>query len=114
LFLTGAVLLGTYLGLQYLRGNVRKPGLIAAHLLLGAAGLELTAMLLRGTPSGDVTPAGRFGTVAAGLLAVAMGSGFAAPLLGPRSRQTANLILGTHAGLGALGFVLFLFWVANL
>jgi len=112
-FLTAATVLGVYLGFLYLRRIVRKPVLIGVHLLLGAAGIEMTVMLLRGTPGGEATPAGTFGVVAAGLLALAMVSGLAAPLLGRRSRQTANIMLSTHAGIALAGFALFLAWMTN-
>jgi len=70
-------------------------------------------MLLRGAPNGDVAPAGLLGTVAAGLLAVALLSGLAAPLVSRKSRTTANVALATHAGFGLAGFVVFLTWVAS-
>ena len=109
---TAAVGMGLYLGLLYLR-RVRRPVLVGAHLLLGAAGLEATAMLLRGTPDGTVTPAGTFGIVAAATLATTMISGLAAPLVAKRSRRNSNIALGIHASVGVTGFVLFLAWLAG-
>jgi hypothetical protein len=52
LLLTGAVVLGLLLGRDYLRRVRSKPALIGFHLLLGAGGIEVTVMLLRGAPSG--------------------------------------------------------------
>jgi len=110
--LTAAVGLGLYLGLLYLR-RVRKPVVVGAHLLLGAAGLETTVVMLRGAPDG-VTLAGSYGGAAAALLALTLVSGFSAPLLGKGSRRTANILLATHAGIGVTAFVLFLVWLSSL
>jgi hypothetical protein len=110
--LTAAVGLGLYLGLLHLR-RVRKPVVIGAHLLLGVAGLETTVVMLRGAPDG-ITFAGSFGVVAAALLALALVFGFSTPLLGKRSRRTANILLATHAGIGVTAFVMFLAWLASL
>jgi hypothetical protein len=112
LFVTAATALGIYLGVLFLR-RVRRPVLIGVHLILGAAAVEMTAMLLRGTPGGEAVPAGAFGVAAACLLAVAMISGFAAPLFYRQSPRTANVVLATHAGVGVAGFLVFLVWAAS-
>jgi hypothetical protein len=110
-----SVALGLFLGLQYLRRVRRKPALIAVHLMLGGAGLEGMAVLLRGTPDGTVIPAGLLGNAAALLLATAMVSGLATPMIGKRSpRKVGSIALATHVGFGAGGFVLFLAWVLQI
>jgi hypothetical protein len=110
--LSASVALGLYLGFQYLRRVRSKPALIAIHLMLGAAGLEGAAMLLRGTPDGTIMPAGALVNTAALLLATAMISGFATPIIAKRSpRRVCSITLATHVGFGATGFVLFLVWV---
>jgi hypothetical protein len=111
--LTVAVGLGIYVGILYLR-RVRKPVLIGLHLLLGVAGIEAMVMMLRGAPDGAVAPAGSFGIAAAVLLATAMVSGLAAPLLAKHSRQGGNAVLATHAAVGVLGFLLVLAWASQL
>jgi hypothetical protein len=98
--------------LNYLKG-IRKPGLIAAHLLLGAAALEQVAMLLRGSPSGGEWPNESLVKTAGLLLAIGMGLGFATPLV-RHSRQTMNTVLVGHIGAAAAGFVLFLAWLARM
>jgi hypothetical protein len=113
LFLTAAAGSGLVLGWLYLRRK-RKPVLIGLHLLLGAGGLETMIILLRGPPNGDASPTGAFGSVASGLLALAMFSGLTAPLFGKQSRKTANILVATHAGVGIAGFVFFVAWVSNL
>jgi hypothetical protein len=110
--LSAASALGLYLLLLFLRG-VRKPGLIALHLLLGFGGLETLVMLLHGSPDGtgpssDVS----FGKIAAGLFAVSAFSGFIAALA-RRSPVAANVVLGTHVTVGLAGFALFLAWVSG-
>jgi hypothetical protein len=113
ILLSGAVVLGVLLGIEYLRRVRSKPMVIGVHLLLGAGGLEVIAMLLRGTPDGGVMPAGAIGQAAAGLLAFAMCSGLVAPLIGRRSRATMNVALVTHVTASAAGFVLCLWWFAR-
>jgi hypothetical protein len=113
ILLLAATVLGVVLGLRHLRRMRRPPVMIGAHLLLGAGGLELFAMLLRGTPSGTIFSAGTFGWVAAALLAVSMFAGVSAALF-RRSPRAAQLVLLTHAALGAVGVLLFFVWVATL
>ena len=110
--LSAAAGLGLFLGWLYLCG-VRRPVLVGAHLLLGVGGIETMVMLLGGAPNGDVAPSGLLGPVAAGLLAGALLSGLATPLVARQSRTTANVALATHAGLGLAGFIVFLAWVAS-
>jgi len=107
-----AVGLGIFLGVEYLRRVRSNPVMIGLHLLLGAGGLELVAMRLRGTPEGVVTPAGHLGSVAALLLVLAMFTGLIAPMIGRRSRGTMNLALAVHASIAFAGFVLLLASVA--
>jgi hypothetical protein len=113
-FLAAAAALGSFLGLLYLRGLRRKPVLIGTHLLLGAAGLEQMAIMLRGAPNGIVLEAGVLGNLAAGFVAAAMFSGLAAALLPARSRRVVDVTLATHASVGFAGLALFLAWASNL
>ena len=48
--LSAAMCLGVIMGIQYLRRVRSKPVMIGVHLLLGAGGLEVLAMMLRGAP----------------------------------------------------------------
>jgi len=112
LLLTVAAVLGVWLGVLYLR-RVRRPALIGVHLLLGAASLQVTLMMLRGMPNGDSAPATAIGLGAAGCLAAAMFSGLLAPLVGRGSRRAANLAVATHASAGLGGFLLFMAWIVR-
>jgi hypothetical protein len=115
LLITVAVTIGLYLGLLYLRGVRPRRILLGAHILLGMGGLEQLAIFIRGsTPSGATVNVGSFGTAAAELFALAMLSGFIAPLLGQHSRRNGEYMLAAHAFTGAAGFVLFLIWISNI
>ena len=111
--LVAAAALGSYLLLLYTRG-VRKPVLIGFHLLLGFGGLETLVVLLKGTPSNDGFPAGSYGNVAAGFLALAAFSGLLAPIIGRRSNATANLMVLTHVSVGLAGLCLCVAWASSL
>lgn len=110
LLLTAAAALGVYLGVLYLR-RVRRPALIGVHLLLGAASMQVTLMMLRGMPNGESAPATTIGLAAAACLAAAMFSGLLAPLIGRGSRQAANIAVLSHATAGLGGFLLFMTWI---
>lgn len=113
LIITTGVAIGVYLGLLYLRGVRPRKIVLGAHILLGMGGLEQLAILMRGAPSGAALNVGSFGTGAAALFALALLSGFTAPLLGQRSRRNGEFMLATHALTGAAGFVLLLVWISN-
>ena len=105
-------MLGAYLLLLYTRG-VRKPVLIGFHLLLGFGGLETLVVLLKGTPNSDGIPAGPYGNIAAGFLALAAFSGLLAPIIGRRSNGAANLMVITHVGMGLAGLALCIAWASS-
>jgi hypothetical protein len=113
LLMAVAVVLGVYLGLLYLRRTRPKKIFLGAHILLGMGGLEQVAILIHGAPSGVILKAGAYGTLALGMFALAMFSGFVAPLLGQKSRRNGEFMLATHALVGAAGFVFLLVWVSN-
>jgi len=114
ILVTGAVLLGIYLGIFYLRGVRPRRILLGAHILMGIGGVEQMALLIHGAPSGAME-SGSLVKAAAGLFALAIFSGFTAPLLAQSTRrQNGELMLAAHAGLGIAGFVLFLAWVSNI
>jgi len=108
LFFTGTICLGLWLGLEYLRRVRSRPVMIGMHALLGAGGLEVMVMLLRGAPDGSTLPGTSLMRAAALLLLLAMMSGLLAPMIGRRSRRTMNVALAAHVGVAATGFALFL------
>jgi hypothetical protein len=109
---TATVALGLFLGYQYLRRIPSRPTMIGIHLLLGAGGMELVAMLLAGTPDGAAAPTGKLAHAAAALLLLALFTGLLAPMIGRRSRPTMNAALATHACAAGAGFALLLAWFA--
>ncbi len=114
LLVTGAVLLGIYLGIFYLRRVRPKRILLGAHILMGLGGVEQLALLIHGTPNGAMASES-FVKAAAGLFALSIFAGFTAPILAQSSRrQNGEIMLAAHAGLGIAGFVLFLVWLSNM
>ena len=113
LLVTGAVLLGIYLGIFYLRGVRPKRILLGAHILMGIGAVEQLALLIHGAPSGAIATKSLI-KAATGLFALAIFSGFIAPLLAQSTRrQNGEIMLAAHAGLGIAGFVLYLAWISN-
>ena len=110
LLYTVTVGLGLYLGYEYLRRIRSRPAMIGIHFLLGAAGMELVAMLLAGAPDGRAPLAGALAHAAAGVLLLALFTGVLAPMIGRRSRPVMNAALATHACAACAGFVLLLAW----
>jgi hypothetical protein len=114
LLLSGAVVLGILLGLDYLRKVRSKPAVIGFHFLMGAAAVETMAMLIRGAPDGTATPALATLKVAAALLAFALFSGLLAPMVGRGSRARMNVALLTHVSAAAGGFLLCVVWLVRV
>ena len=94
------------MALWHLRAASRPP-LIAgiAHGTIGAAGLAILLLSLRGPPRGVDTGVGSFGTIAAILFAAALLTGAALLLL-----RRKGTVMAIHAGLAITGFVLLLAW----
>jgi hypothetical protein len=111
LLITLTVALGAYLGLQYLRDIPRKGWITALHLIAGAFAMESLAVLLHGTPDGQIVDAGDTGHWAVGLLIAALFTGFVAAVIGRRGVKGTGWVLAAHAGAGAMGFGLLLVWV---
>ena len=115
LMLTASMALGLWLGWQFIKRVRSNPIHIGFHLILGVIGLEAVAMLMRGTPSGAITPSGSWGKVAALVLALAIITGFATSVVMRRwSRKSTGTALAIHSVLGSIGFVMFLAWVFSV
>ena len=107
ILLFGAVGVGGYLGMNYLRHIPNKPILTAAHLLMGAGALEQLVIDL----SGD--RGGAYGYKAAGLMAITLALGFLGAD-GRKSHRKAGYVVAVHAAAGSLGFLLFLAWLSTV
>jgi hypothetical protein len=114
LLLSGAVILGIILGLDYLRRERSKPAVIGFHFLMGAGSLETIAMMIRGAPDGAPTPAVATLKVAAALLAFALFTGLLAPMVGGGSRARMNATLLTHVSAAAGGVLLCIVWLFRI
>lgn len=105
------VAIGLYMGLRYLRGIRNKPALVAVHLLLGVAGLEVLALLLRGAPDGQVAPSGMLGPFAALTMAGALLTGLLVPIIAKPRPEVIGLALAAHAAVGMAGFLALMLWL---
>lgn len=106
--LASTVLLGGWLGAQYLMGVRNNRVLVGVHFILGAIGLEVLVQLLRGAPGG-LGVAGN-GGIAALLLAGAMLTGLLVPILAASRPPTIGATIALHATVATLGFGLLVVW----
>ena len=114
LLVTGAVLIGIYLGVLYLKGVRPQRILLGGHVIMGIGGVEQVALLIRGTPSGALETAPLL-KAAAGLLAFAIFSGLTAPLIAQsKGRKNGEIMLAAHAAVGIVGFAVFAAWIAKM
>jgi len=111
ILLAAAAALGLLLGSRFLRGRRNPPMLIGLHLLLGGAGLETLAMMLRGAPDGTPAPTGSLAVMSAGMLVLAMVCGLGAPVLARYSKLGANATVAVHASCAAGGIALLIGWL---
>jgi len=100
--------LGGGLAVWHLRPQVPSPPWLlgALHGALGAAGLGLLLLALRGPPRGMATGVAGFGMVAAVLLAVALVAGLAVLAARLRRRGIGGLFIAIHASLAIAGIVI--------
>ena len=97
--------IGIYMGWQFLRGVRNPPMLVAIHLLLGLGSLEVLAVILRGAPNGSHVVDRDGILLAAGLLAGALLTGFAVPLIAKPVPDAIGISIATHAGIGTVAFL---------
>jgi hypothetical protein len=95
-------MLGGWMAFQFWTGGKVFRGASAVHLIIGVAGLEGLALLLRGAPDGTRAPAGDLGPYAAFGLAMAFVSGLCIPLiaqskLGSKPQSEAQSEAGAKA-----------------
>ena len=111
LLLTVAVSLGVTLGVLYLRG-VRKPVLVAVHVLVGLGALETLAVTLHQS-NVDNSRTISLGMVTASFIAWSLFSGLIRPMLADQWPRQSNGLLITHAAAGLTGFAVFLIWMVR-
>ena len=110
------VMLGGYMAWQYWCGERAKKAMSAVHLLLGAAGLEGLALLLRGAPDGTKAGGGMLfgfeaGAVAGLGLALAFLTGLLVPLIARPKPASAGKLIIAHASIATLAFCLLMWWL---
>jgi hypothetical protein len=109
--LTLAVAAGTALALWHLRatGAGSRPPAAAgiAHGVIGAAGLAVLLLVLRGPPRGVAAGVGSFGSTAAVLFGAALLAGL---IVLWRRRTGPAVTMAIHSGLAVTGYVLLLAW----
>ncbi|ADP72511.1 hypothetical protein Rvan_3326 [Rhodomicrobium vannielii ATCC 17100] len=110
---TTAAALGLYLFALFLKRRRPANLILGVHILLGMAGLEQVAVLIRGAGPSGAAAAGQFGTAAAALFALSLFSGFVAPIVAQRSKQGGIALLYSHVGLGLAGFASLLIWFGS-
>jgi hypothetical protein len=107
--LVAAALLGSCLAALHLpTGKAMLPGwpLGLLHGLLGAAGLVMLLLALRGPPRGEAMGVGPFGRIAAVLLAMALLAGLATLAVRLRYGRVPGLAIGIHATIAISGVVI--------
>jgi hypothetical protein len=107
--LTVAVAVGTGLALWHLRATDDGPPAMVGllHGVIGAIGLGVLLLVLRGPARGIAAGAGSFGTMAALLFGAALLTGVAVLL---RRQRTPAVLIAIHSGLAITGYVLLLAW----
>jgi hypothetical protein len=106
-------LIGAYLGFQYLMGVRNRPTLIGIHLLLGAMGMEVVLMLLRGAPDGTAAAPGGLGTTVALLFGGSLLTGLMVPLLARPMPRIVGPGLALHASVATAGIAAMAWWVMH-
>jgi hypothetical protein len=103
-----AGLLGGALAAMHLRVGIAPPGRLfgALHGLLGAIGLVMLLLALRGPTRGAAIGVAAFGRIAAALLAIALAAGLAILGLRLRHRPMTGLVIGIHATIAIGGIVI--------
>jgi hypothetical protein len=112
LVLLATVTLGAIMGRNYLRG-IRRPGMNAIHLLLGAASFEGLIALLRNSSADPANQSGSTGRYVIYLLGFAFFTGIVGPIWRKSYKRSGEALLVTHVGLGGFGFLLFLVWMSH-
>jgi hypothetical protein len=108
------VAIGLWLGWGFLKRRPRSRMVVGVHLLIGLSLLEVLAIMLKQATDSGNAAALPLAQIASALLAAALLTGFAGPLIGQSKPRTVAPILATHAAvaLSAFGFVLL--WAAKV
>jgi hypothetical protein len=104
-----AVSIGSGLAIQHLRTESAKPPpwpLALLHVIFAVGGLGCLVLALRGPPRGLDQGTGSFGIIAAALIVMAAFVGGWMLVARIVKRRPAGILIGMHATLAVVGFVI--------
>jgi hypothetical protein len=109
-----ALLLGGAAAISWLRSErARASGtLVAGHAAIALAGYGVLLVALPGARGGEATGTQSFGLIAAGLLGAALVAAVAMFALRARRRGVSGALVGSHATLAVMGFVMLAVYLA--
>jgi hypothetical protein len=108
------VAIGLWLGWGFLKRQPRSRVLVGVHLIIGLSMLEVLAVMLKtATDSGNAS-ALPLAQIASGLLAAALLTGFAGPVLSQSKPGIKAPMLATHAAVALSAFGMVLLWAARV
>jgi hypothetical protein len=96
-----------------LRGQ-RKGNLIGAHFMLGIGAVAVVVFFLKDINGGEGIPAGSYGNVAAGLLALALFIGLINPVWARDNPVLSNALLVAHVASAVGGVVAAALWISSV
>lgn len=106
--------IGLWLGWGFLKRQPRSRMLVGVHLILGLSMLEVLAVMLKKATDSGNAAALPLAQIASGLLAAALLTGFAGPLLSQSKPGSKAPILAVHASVALSAFGMVLFWAARV
>jgi hypothetical protein len=108
------VAIGLWLGWGFLKRRPRSRMVVGVHLIIGLSLLEVLAIMLKQATSSGNAAALPLAQTASALLAAALLTGFAGPLLSQSKPRTKAPILATHAAVALSAFGVVLLWAAKV
>ena len=108
------VAIGLWLGWGFLKRQPRSRMLVGVHLILGLSMLEVLAVMLKKATDSGNAGALPLAQIASGLLAAALLTGFAGPLLSQSKPRSKAPLLATHAAVALSAFGMVLIWAARV
>jgi hypothetical protein len=108
------VAIGLWLGWGFLKRQPRSRVLVGVHLIIGLSMLEVLAVMLKTATDSGNAAALPLAQIASGLLAAALLTGFAGPVLSQSKPATRTPILASHAAVALAAFGMVLWWAARV
>ena len=108
------VAIGLWLGWGFVKRQPRSRVLVGVHLIIGLSMLEVLAVMLKKATDSGNAAALPLAQIASGLLAAALLTGFAGPVLSQSKPGTRAPILAAHAAVALAAFGMVLWWAARV